>query len=178
MVAATSTPSVGAGTIARTDTAPSVHFSSASDSLCGEFAENGLLIPDTRRSAVAAQIGRRPDSTRSQPTPNPHTTGQTDSVVYVFYPGLTLHYIVLGKATGERDMLLAADVSDNRFLKYPSVGVGANAETIVSTFGEPEEQASNMLTYTCAMHIMSGSTVHFYLENDRVEHVEYTFYVD
>ena len=176
-IATTSSAAASAAPIAAADTAPAVHFSSAKDSLCGELAENGLKIPNTRRNAVAAQMGR-PDSTRSQPTPNPYTAGQIDSVVDVFYPALRLHYIVLGKPTGETDMLLEADVSDNRFLKYPALGVGATAEAIVTALGKPEERTKDTLSYTCALHIMSGSTVHFHLESDRVKLVQYTFEVD
>jgi hypothetical protein len=176
-IAATSSAAVSAAPTASADTTRAVHFSSAKDSLCGELAENGLKIPNTRRSAVASQIGRR-DSTRSQPTPNPYTTGQIDSVVDVFYPGLRLHYIVLGTHTGETDMLLEADVSDNRYLKYPALGVGAGAEAIVSALGDPEERTSDAITYSCALHIMSGSTVHFHLESGRVKFLAYMWDAD
>jgi hypothetical protein len=176
-IASTSNAASSDAPIVRADTTPSVHFSSPGDALGGELAENGLKIPNTKRSAVTAQVGR-PDSTRTQPTPNPYTTGQIDSVVDVFYPGLRLHYIVLGKQTGETDMLLQAHVSDNRFLKYPALGVGASAEAIVSALGKPEERSSDTLSYTCALHIMSGSTVHFHLERNHVTIVEYSFEAD
>jgi len=91
---------------------------------------------------------------------------------------LRLHYIVLGKPTGETDILLEADVSDNRFLKYPALGVGATADAIVTALGKPEERTNEFLTYSCALHIMSGSTVHFQLESDRVKLVRYTFEAD
>jgi hypothetical protein len=176
-IASSSNPAGSDAPIVRTDTAPAVHFSSPSDSLCGDLAENGLKIPNTKRSAVTAQVGR-PDSTRTQPTPNPYTTGQIDSVVDVFYPGLRLHYIVLGKQTGETDILLRAHVSENRFLKYPALGVGASAEAIVRALGKPEGRTTDTLSYTCALHIMSGSTVYFHLERDHVTVVEYTFEAD
>jgi hypothetical protein len=176
-IANTSNAAASAAPIVGADTAPAVHFSSPSDSLCGDLAENGLKIPNTKRSAVTAQVGR-PDSTRTQPTPNPYTTGQIDSVVDVFYPGLRLHYIVLGKQTGETDILLRAHVSENRFLKYPALGVGASAEAIVRALGKPEGRTTDTLSYTCALHIMSGSTVYFHLERDHVTVVEYTFEAD
>jgi hypothetical protein len=176
-IASTSNATASAAPIGPADMAPAVRFSSPRDSLCGDLAENGLKIPNTRRTAVAAQIGR-PDSTQAQPTPNPYTTGQIDSVIDVFYRGLRLHYIVLGKQTGETDILLAADVSDNRFLKYAALGVGASADAIVSALGNPEERTADTLTYSCALHIMSGSTIHFHLESDHVKGVEYTFDAD
>jgi hypothetical protein len=176
-IASTSNAPAGASPVARADTAPAVHFSSPRDSLCGELAENGLKIPDTDRRAVAAQIGR-PDSSRSQPTPNPYTTGQIDSVVNVFYPGLRLHYLVLGKPTSPTDIFLEAYVSDNRFLKYPALGVGVSADAIVSALGEPEQRTGDTISYSCALHIMSGSTVYFHLQDGRVKAVQYYFEAD
>jgi hypothetical protein len=163
--------------MARVDTAPSVHFSSREDSLCGEFAENGFSIPDSRRSAVATQLGR-PDSVRSHPIPNTHRPAQTDTVVDVFYPGLRLHYVVLGVIEGETDILLQADVSDNRYLKYPALGVGANVAELIRVFGQPEERRDDTVSYTCALHIMSGSTVYFHLAGDRVQYVVYRWDAD
>jgi hypothetical protein len=176
-VASTSNAAASTPPTAHHDTAPAIHFSSPSDSLCGELAENGLKIPDTNRRAVATQMGR-PDSTRSQPTPNPYTTGQIDSVVNVFYPGLRLHYLVLGKPTGSTDIFLEAYVSDNRFLKYPALGVGVSADAIVSALGEPEQRTSDSISYSCGLHIMSGSTVYFHLQEGRVKAVQYYFEAD
>jgi hypothetical protein len=175
---ASSTPSASLGIPPIVhDTAPSVHFSSEKDSLCGEFAENGFLIPDSRRKAVATQLGR-PDSLQSHAIPNTHRPVQMDTLVDVFYHGLRLEYIVLGVAQGETDILLQADVSDNRYLKYPALGVGARIAEIVSAFGEPEERRNDTYMYECAMHIMSGSTVYFHIEGDRVKYVEYRWDAD
>jgi hypothetical protein len=101
-----------------------------------------------------------------------------DTVVDIFYPGLRLEYIVLGVTQRETDILLQADVSDNRYLKYPALGVGARIAEIVSAFGEPEERRNDTYMYKCAMHIMSGSTVYFHLEGDRVKYVEYRWDAD
>jgi len=169
-------PSLGVQPAVR-DTAPSVHFSSKKDSLCGEFAENGFLIPDGRRKAVTTQLGR-PDSLRSHVIPNNHRPVQMDTVVYMFYPGLRLEYVVLGLTEGETDILLQADVSDNRYLKYPALGVGARIAEIVSAFGEPEQRRDDAYSYTCAMHVMSGSTVYFHVEGDRVKYVVYRWDAD
>lgn len=175
---ASSTPSASIGTPPKVhDTAPSVHFSSEKDSLCGEFAENGFLIPDSRRKAVATQLGR-PDSLRSHAIPNTHRPVQMDTLVDIFYPGLRLEYVVLGVTEGETDILLQADVSYNRYLKYPALGVGARAAEIVSALGEPEERRNDLYMYECAMHIMSGSTVYFHLEGDRIKYVVYRWDAD
>jgi hypothetical protein len=170
-------PSPGALPVLRVDTAPNVHFSSKEDSLCGDFAENGFRISNARRGAVATQLGR-PDSARSHPIPNAHRPAQTDTLVDVFYSGLRLHYIVLGVSEGETDLLLQADVSDNRYLKYPALGVGASIAEVVKTFGQPEERGDDAYSYSCALHVMSGSTVTFHLEGDRVKYVVYRWDAD
>jgi hypothetical protein len=177
IIATASSPSPGAPPILRVDTAPSVHFSSKEDSLCGEFAENGFRISNTRRKAVATQLGQ-PDSARSHPIPNTHRPAQMDTVVDVFYSGLRLHYVVLGVTEGETDILLQADVSDNRYLKYPALGVGASLAEVVSAFGQPEERSNDTYSYSCALHVMSGSTVSFHLEGDRVKYVVYRWDAD
>jgi hypothetical protein len=170
--AATSAPSPGVARTPHTDTAPSVQLLSHRDSLCGDLAENGFLILDSRRKAVAARLGR-PDSVRSQPAPNTHNPAQMDTVVDVFYSGLRLHYAVLGVKDGETDILMAADVSDNRYLKYPALGVGTTVEAIVNALGQPEERTTDTYSYSCALHIMSGATVYFHFEGDRVKFLTY-----
>jgi hypothetical protein len=150
---------------------------SSRDSLCGDLVENGLAIPNSRRKAVASQLGG-PDSTQSEPTPNKHTPAQTDSTVNVFYPGLRLHYIVLGVKEGETDILYRADVSDNRYLKYPSLGIGATREALLKALGEPEAPTNDSYRYSCALHIMAGVTLDFHFEGDRVKFAEYWFDFD
>jgi hypothetical protein len=149
---------------------------SSRDSLCGDLVESGLVVPNNR-TAVTGQYGR-PDSTESEPTPNKHNPAQTDSTVNVFYPGLHLYYIVLGVKEGETDILWRADVSTNRYLKYPSLGIGASREAIVKAVGEPEERTDSTARYSCALHIMAGVTLDYHFEGDRVKSAEYWFDVD
>lgn len=101
-----------------------------------------------------------------------------DTVVDVFYPGLRLRYAVLGVTEGETDILMEADVSDNRYLKYPTLGVGASLATVVSALGQPEERTKDAFSYSCALHIMSGATVYFHFEGDRVKFVTYLWDAD
>jgi hypothetical protein len=153
-----------------------LHFSSPKDSLCGEVAENGFKIPDSDRKAVAAQFGR-PDSVRMQPAPNPHRPAQMDTVVDVFYHGIRLHYWVVG-ATQPYDILLEADVSDNRYLKYPKLGIGASTTEITTALGEPGAGADDSYTYSCALYIMSGADVSFHFAAGRVTRVVYKWEAD
>jgi hypothetical protein len=153
-----------------------LHFSSSKDSLCGDLAENGFKA-DSGRKAVAAQFGR-PDSVRVQPAPNPHRPAQIDTVVDVFYPGLRLHYWVVGVTQPQTDILLEAEVSDNKYLKYPQLGIGATASEIASALGEPAERTTDSYGYSCALHIMSGADVSFHFAGGRVTRVDYRWEAD
>ena len=153
-----------------------LHFSSAKDSLCGEVAENGLRIPDSDRKAVAAQFGR-PDSVRLQPAPNPHRPAQMDTIADVFYPGIRLHYWVVG-ASQPYDILLEADVSDNKYLKYPQLGIGATPSEIANALGDPAQRTDERYSYSCALHIMSGADVSFHFTAGRVARVDYRWEAD
>ena len=101
-----------------------------------------------------------------------------DTIVDVFYKGIRLHYAVLGVTEGETDILLESEVSDNRYLKYPELGVGASVGAIISALGQPEDCANDTYSYSCALHVMSGSTVYFHFEGDRVKFVVYRWYAD
>ena len=147
-----------------------MHFSSAKDSLCGEVAENGFKIPDSDRKAVAAQFGP-PDSVRLQPAPNPHRPAQMDTVVDVFYPGIRLHYWVVGAAQ-PYDILLEANVSNNKYLNYPQLGIGATPRNIASALGDPPQRTDNSYSYSCALHVMSGADVSFHFAAGRVVRID------
>lgn len=172
----TASTSTGTGLTPPLVTSPMLPFSSPKDSLCGEVAENGFKFPDSDRKALAVQFGR-PDSVRMQPAPNPHRPAQMDTVVDVFYPGIRLHYWVVG-ATQPYDILLEADVSDNRYLKYAELGIGASATEITTALGEPAERADDSYKYSCALYIMSGADVSFHFAAGRVTRVVYKWEAD
>ena len=146
------------------------------DSLRDDFVEHGLRISDEGREAVRRQLGQ-PDSIRASSTQNRHNPAQTDSLVDVFYPGLRLHYYVVVAEDG-RDNLQSADVWDNRYLKYPAIGIGAGATAIVAALGVPWTRTADAYSYDCGRCIGAESPVYFHLEGGRVKYVEYTFYVD
>jgi hypothetical protein len=98
--------------------------------------------------------------------------------VDVFYPGLRLHYWVVAAAQTERDIILEIDVSDNRYLKYPRLGIGASADALVSAFGERGEPTEDGYRYSCALHVMSGADMDFHFSGDRVKLIGYRYYAD
>ena len=175
-IVAPAASSTSTGVTSAGDSLTPLHFSSRQDSICGEVAENGLKVPDTGRHAVAAQFGK-PDSARLQPSPNPHRPAQTDTLADVFYPGLHLKSWVVA-ATQPYEILLEADVSDNKYLKYPQLGIGATTSEITSALGEPHQHMGDTYGYSCALHIMSGADVSFHFANGRVRRVDYRWEAD
>lgn len=174
VVSAASSTAASSTTAVATDAFDStgrLHFSSVQDSICGEVAENGFNIPHPDRRGVAAQFGR-PDSVRASPIPNIHRPEQIDTVVDVFYPGIQLHYFAIN-ATPPYDILQEAHVSDNKYLKFPRLGVGATTSDITSALGEPHERTEDTYEYSCALHIMSGADVTFHFAGGRVTRVDY-----
>jgi hypothetical protein len=74
-------------------------------------------------------------------------------------------------------MLLEAEVSDNKYLKYQQLGIGATADQIAGALGEPV-RTPDSYGYSCALHIMSGADVKFHLAGGRVTRVDYRWEAD
>ena len=149
--------------------------SAAADSLRDDLVEHGLLVPDGGREPVIARLGR-PDSVRWHTESSAYDPAMTDSTAYLFYSGLRLDYAV--RKGNQPDLLQIADVSDNRYLKYPALGVGATVAAIVSALGEPSERTDDSYSYVCGRCVGPGEPVIFHLQGGRVKGVEYQFYVD
>jgi hypothetical protein len=147
----------------------------SADSLRDDLVEHGLRVPDGRREVVIANLGR-PDSIRSHAEANPNDPTITDSVAYLFYPGLRLDYVVGAGNRGE--LLQLADVSNNRYLKYPALGVGASAAAVVSALGKPWQRTDDTYSYVCGRCIGPDNPVIFHLDGGRVRRVEYQFYAE
>jgi hypothetical protein len=144
------------------------------DSLRDDVVEHGLLATDSRLE-VAARFGQ-PDSMTSRSVINRHIPSQTDSIVDLFYPGLHLTYYVVGE--GAKEFLQTAVVSDNRYLKYPQVGIGAPEAAVLNKLGEPGAREPGKYRYDCARCIGEESPAYFYFDRGKVKRIEYSFYVD
>ena len=158
---------------ASADTSPKSSPQST-DSLRDDFVEHGLLVSDSR-AQVIARLGQ-PDSTAARGVINRHMPSQTDSIVDLFYPGLQLTYYVVGD--GKKEFLQTAMVLDNRYLKYPHLGIGTPEAAILRSLGQPGSREPGKYRYDCARCIGEESPVYFYLDRGRVQRIEYTFYVD
>lgn len=146
----------------------------AVDSLRDDFVKNGLLVPDTR-AAVLIKLGQ-PDSAHTHPLQNRHNTAQTDSIVDLYFPGLHLRYYIVTK--GATEFLTNADVANNRYLKYPQLGIGASRSRIALSLGEPVERGVDKDRYDCASCMGGDSPVYFHFTGNVVKSLEYSFYLD
>jgi len=146
----------------------------SADSLRDDLVENGLLVPETHVAALS-KLGH-PDSVRSRPEQNRHNPSQTDSIIDLYYPGLHLEYHVVSE--GGKELLTTAEVSDNRYLRYPELGIGASGSRIVSALGEPDERSGSKYEYQCARCLGYEAPLYFHLVDNVVKSLEYQFPLD
>lgn len=150
--------------------------STAAESALADLVMRGLRVPGGGRAEVRAAFGE-PDSVRAEVFENRHVPAQMDTIVEWFYPGLRLEYYVVS-ADSASDLLSVADVGDNRFLRFPELGVGADTVTVTRRLGAPRERNEHTLVYECGSCLEAYSPVEFHLANGRVRRVRFVFYVD
>lgn len=147
---------------------------SSPDSMRNRFVEQGLLVPGSRRE-ISAKFGTA-DSIRTRPQQNRHNASQTDSIVDIYYPGLQLTFYVVSE--GGNALLQTVMVSDNRYLRYPELGIGASSATRIAALGEPNNHSLGKYRYDCKGCPLEESPVYFHLTGDTVRRIGYSFYVD
>jgi hypothetical protein len=131
-----------------------------------------LLRARPTRAGLRARFGE-PDSIAVDVEPNRHVRDAVDSLFIVRYDGL---HVAIRKPQGGDDMTESVEVSDNRFLRFPDVGIGATAATLEGTLGEPTERADDRLIYDCGMGTDEPTT--FFLRDGRVTRIRIDHYVD
>lgn len=135
-----------------------------------------LLRTAATRSALAEAYGE-PDSVAVATEPNRHMPDATDSLFVVHYPGLA---VTLRTPPSARDLVAAVTVTDNRYLAYPSIGIGTREEAVIAALGEPHERAegdgTTVLTYACGEEVEQPVT--FDIRDGVVVRIEASYYVD
>jgi hypothetical protein len=144
------------------------------DISCDRFVAEGLSVRADTREEFRAALGE-PERVEANTEPNRHNPGVTDSIFRVHHPGLVAQ--IRRPAVGG-DMLERVEVSGNRHLAYPSLGVGAPADRITSTLGPPQQRTDRQLVYQCGAEIQPEEPVIFRLEGGSVAEVWFTRYVD
>ncbi len=138
---------------------------------CDDLATT-MLDPVPTRDHLRSRFGPA-DSIGLTTQPNRHMEGVTDSIFTVHYPGLTVR---LHKPGGAEALVSHATVEDNRYLAFPSIGIGAREDSVVAALGPPTDRTTDGLTYSCG--IGAEQPVHFELDRRRVVRITIDYYVD
>ena len=143
---------------------------------CHAYAERGLLVRAESREAFRAALGE-PDSVQTETVPNRHDPAVTDTVVALYYADLTAIVWKPGYPDA-RDLLEYVEVRDNRYLRWPSLGIGARAGDVIAALGEPVEQSPTRLVFLCGPSEAVDEPLVFELRTGRVRSVAFSRYVD
>ena len=153
------------------DSTPRVQAPAPAQLSCEGLETSILAVPATR--AELRRAYGEPDSIFGTTEPNRHVPGAVDSLFSVYYQGLTAG---LRTPSGARDMVEHVTVRDNRFLRYPHIGIGATPSDIVAALGEPTARVSMTLVYDCGD--ATDQPVTFHLQTARVDSIQIHYYVD
>jgi hypothetical protein len=139
-----------------------------------EALEQTLLRFEPTRAALANRVGP-PDSMELVTQPNRHVEGVTDSLFTIYYPGLVAG---VHKPGGGEDLVSHVSVTDNRYLAFPRIGIGAQQDSVIAALGPPTEGRADgsVLTYNCGMG--PDQPVTFHLQGGRVSRITIEYYVD
>lgn len=141
---------------------------------CEDYVESGLAVRAGTREEFRAELGE-PRRLESETEPNRHDPALTDTLFRLEYPGLAAW---IRRPARLNDLLERVEVTDNRHLAYPELGVGAEAEAVVAALGEPDERTDARLVYACDPGPGPEEPVWFLVEDGRVDEVHFSFYVD
>jgi hypothetical protein len=140
---------------------------------CDALEETLLRFAPTR-AALASRMGPA-DSVELVTQPNRHVAGVTDSLFTIHYPGLVAG---VHKPGGGSDLVSHVAVTDNRYLAFPRIGIGAQRDSVISALGPPAEGQADgsVLTYNCGMG--PDQPVMFHIQDGRVSRITIEYYVD
>ena len=154
-------------------TVPEPPFDSASlaGMTCLTLMDAVFLAPLTR--AELLQAYGAPDSVHASTEPNRHVPGVLDSLVQVHYHGLSAEFRIPG---GGSDLITRMDATDNRYLRYPSIGIGARRDRLIQVVSDTSLVTDDRVEYDCNMG--ANEPVTFWLVSGQVRRVSKTYYVD
>jgi hypothetical protein len=140
---------------------------------CEGLAETILRFEHTRANLVR-HMGPA-DTVEATAHPNRHVPGVTDSLFTIHYPGLVAG---VHKPGGGEDLVSHVAVTDNRYLAFPRIGIGAQQDSVMAALGLPTEGQTDgsALTYNCGMG--PDQPVTFHLQDNRVSRITVEYYVD
>ena len=137
------------------------------------FAKTALAFEPSSLVDRDAAVGV-PDSVRSEPVPNRHVPGQTDSLITQFRPGLEVE---LYRTAPGAQFVQRIDVRSNRWLTV-GPGISSSITDVTDSFGAPAESTDSSLAYTCHACGPVEEPITFYVRDLRVHRVRFAYYVD
>ena len=138
---------------------------------CVTLMDSVFLAPSTRVALLQAYGS--PDSVNASTEPNRHVTGVIDSLFRVHYPGLTANF---RKPGGGSDLIIGMEATDNRYLRYPGIGIGARRDRLIQVLSDTSLVTEDRIEYNCGMG--ADEPVTFWLAGGQVRRVSMSYYVD
>ena len=150
---------------------PAFDSASVAGLTCLTLMDAVFLAPLTREELLQAYGA--PDSVHARTEPNRHVAGVIDSLVQVYYPGLTAGFRKPGEGT---DLITQMEVTDNRYIRYPSIGIGARRDRLIQVVSDTSLVRDDRVEYDCGMG--ANEPVTFWLVGEQIRRVSKLYYVD
>lgn len=141
------------------------------------FFRYGPIALGSTRAALRKAIGD-PDSVRARSVPNPHDAAVTDSVLTLYYPGLSAQFYRAGY--DGRELLSSLTISDDRYLRPESpLRLGMAADEVRLVLGEPSRSDGGLLDYACTTCDAAGYDVlELRLARDQLQRITLRYWID
>ena len=138
---------------------------------CAIFTDSVFASPLTRED-LKRYYGA-PDSLHAVVESNRHDPAEVDSIFNIYYPELRVR---LRTPRRGNDLVEAAVTTSNRYLRYPSIGIGAPVERLSRILGKPTTSSDERWTYDCGSEV--EEPVALQIVQRHIRRVSKTFYVD
>jgi len=129
----------------------------------------------TTQGRIRAALGA-PDSVEATPFQNPHDSTQTDTVIRLYYPGVTLGLYRV--ALSGTDLLGEVILSRQRGVPPLGVGIGSTRGQLEAAFGPPSEEGHDEAGHETVEYVRELEGVTFVLDKGVVSRIEWTGHVD
>jgi hypothetical protein len=139
-----------------------------------DYVINGLLPIGTSITEIYQTLGS-PQRMARKPIENVHYPDVIDTLVTLFYPTLTVKVYVTSQGQEYIGYVL---VEDNKYLKYPSIGIGITESELFENLGMPHYQEGGLHTYVCQNCEGAEESVIFHTVNGTIQKIEFVYYID
>ena len=129
----------------------------------------------TTQGRIRAALGT-PDSVQATPFQNAHDSTQTDTVIRLYYPGVTLGLYRV--ALSGTDLLGEVILSRQRSAPHLGVGIGSTREQLEAAFGPPNEEGQDEAGHQTVEYVRELAGVTFVLDKGVVSRIEWAAHVD